>query len=32
MPFVMLATIIACVWSLMSGRLVLDLALILAAA
>ncbi len=28
--FVMLATIIACLWSLMSGRLVLDLAVMLA--
>jgi hypothetical protein len=26
-PFVMLATLVACFWSLMSGRLVLDLAL-----
>ena len=28
--FVMLATIIACLWSLMSGRLVLDVAVLLA--
>ncbi len=28
--FVMLATIIACLWSLLSGRLVLDLAVMLA--
>src|SRR4051812_41787233 len=27
-PFVVVATIIACLWGLMSGRLVLDLALI----
>jgi hypothetical protein len=32
MPFVVLATILACVWSLMSGRLVLDLALVVAGA
>ena len=31
-PFVTLATIIACVWSLLSGRLVLDLAVMLAGA
>lgn len=30
--FVMLATIIACLWSLLSGRLVLDLAVMLAGA
>jgi hypothetical protein len=30
--FVMLATVIACVWSLMSGRLVLDVAQIIAGA
>jgi hypothetical protein len=27
MTFVMLATLVACFWSLMSGRLVLDLAI-----
>jgi hypothetical protein len=32
MPFVMLATIIACLWSLMSGRLVLDVAHLLTGA
>ncbi|MFE1600952.1 DUF6949 family protein [Methylobacterium sp. ID0610] len=32
MPFVMLATMIACAWSLVSGRLVLDLAQFVAGA
>jgi hypothetical protein len=31
-PFVMLATVVACLWSLMSGRLVLDAAQIIAGA
>jgi hypothetical protein len=32
LPFVMLATIIACVWSLLSGRLVLDVTQIIVGA
>ncbi len=32
MSFVMLATILACVWSLISGRLVLDVAQVITGA
>ena len=32
MPFVMLATVIACGWSLLSGRVALDLAAMLVGA